>query len=128
MLVLVAALSTAACVFIIAVLVHKGLTRRACGRHQWARAGIVATAATVWVLFPKPSKVPLPPEMEVPGWVVSRPTELTAVVKALVGGRTGTVGITTGLYGAGGFGKTTLARMVCDWAGEEVVRVAGFIS
>ena len=29
------------------------------------------------------------------------------------GGRAGTVGITTGLYGAGGFGKTTLARMVC---------------
>ena len=25
----------------------------------------------------------------------------------------GTVGITTGLYGAGGFGKTTLAQMVC---------------
>ena len=94
-----------------------------------ALAGIVATAATVWVLFPKPSKVPLPPEMEVPGWVVSRPTELTAVVKALVGGRTGTVGITTGLYGAGGFGKTTLARMVCadrrvrKWFGGRVYLV-----
>ena len=29
------------------------------------------------------------------------------------GGRGRTVGITTGLYGAGGFGKTTLAQMVC---------------
>jgi WD40 repeat protein len=36
---------------------------------------------------------------------------LMSVVQALVGGRAGTVGITTGLYGAGGFGKTTLAEM-----------------
>ena len=34
-------------------------------------------------------------------------------MKALVGRRAGTVGITTGLYGVGGFGKTTLAQMVC---------------
>ena len=130
MLVLVTALSTAACVFIIAVLVHKGLTQAGLwAAPMGALAGIVATAVTVWVLFPKPSKVSLPPEMEVPGWVVSRPTELTAVVKALVGGRTGTVGITTGLYGAGGFGKTTLARMVCadrrvrKWFGGRVYLV-----
>jgi ABC-type molybdenum transport system ATPase subunit/photorepair protein PhrA len=32
---------------------------------------------------------------------------------ALAGGWAGTVGITTSLYGAGGFGKTTLAQMVC---------------
>src|SRR5215469_10927235 len=38
---------------------------------------------------------------------------MAAVVKALVDGQTKTVGITTGLYGAGGFGKTTLARMAC---------------
>jgi hypothetical protein len=34
-------------------------------------------------------------------------------VRAVTEGRAGTVGITTGLYGAGGFGKTMLARMVC---------------
>jgi hypothetical protein len=34
-------------------------------------------------------------------------------VSALMGGGGRTVGITTGLHGAGGFGKTTLARMVC---------------
>ena len=45
--------------------------------------------------------------------MVGRPAELAAVVRALTGGVAGTVGITTGLYGAGGFGKTTLARMVC---------------
>lgn len=58
-------------------------------------------------------KVPLPPELEVPDWVVGRPAELTAVVKALTAGPAGTVGITTGLSGAGGFGKTILAWMVC---------------
>ena len=44
---------------------------------------------------------------------VDRPAESDAVVAALVRGPSGTVGITTGLHGAGGFGKTTLARMVC---------------
>ena len=34
--------------------------------------------------------------------------------KAALGeGRGGVVGITTGLFGAGGFGKTTLAKMAC---------------
>ena len=59
------------------------------------------------------AKVPVPAELEVPDWVVGRPAELAEVVRALAGGRVGTVGITTGLYGAGGFGKTTLARVVC---------------
>jgi WD40 repeat protein len=57
--------------------------------------------------------VELPPEFQVPGWVVDRPAELTAVVRALGDRRAATVGITTGLFGAGGFGKTTLALMVC---------------
>ena len=48
-----------------------------------------------------------------PEWVVSRPAELSAVVAALLKDRDGTVGITTGLQGAGGFGKTTLALTVC---------------
>ena len=38
---------------------------------------------------------------------------MAAVVAAVTRGRGGAVGITTGLYGAGGFGKTTLAQMVC---------------
>src|ERR1035441_2620275 len=63
--------------------------------------------------FASPRQALLPPELEVPDWVVARPAEMAAVVKALVGGGAGTVGITTGLYGAGGFGKTTLAQMVC---------------
>jgi hypothetical protein len=111
---LVAVVSAAACVFLIAVLVRKGLAQAG----SWAvplgtLAGIVAAAAAVWAVVPRRSKVLLPPELEVPEWVVERPGEMAAVVTALVGGRAGTVGITTGLYGAGGFGKTTLAQMVC---------------
>ncbi|WP_328474847.1 NB-ARC domain-containing protein [Actinoplanes sp. NBC_00393] len=55
---------------------------------------------------------PLPPApAAVPGWVIERPTELRALIQQLTTGRT--VGITTALHGAGGFGKTTLAAMVC---------------
>ena len=114
MLGLVAVVSAAACVFLIVVMVSQGLARAGAWAGPLAAlAGIVAAAAAVWVTMPRPSTVPLPPELGVPDWVVGRPAELAAVVKALVGGRAGTVGITTGLYGAGGFGKTTLAQMVC---------------
>jgi len=48
------------------------------------------------------------------GAFVPRP-ELTArIVRPLLSGRSGQVGITTGLAGAGGFGKTTLAAEVCE--------------
>jgi WD40 repeat protein len=57
-------------------------------------------------------KMLVPPEPGTEEWVVDRPAEASAVVAALVGGGANTVGITTGLHGAGGFGKTTLARMV----------------
>jgi hypothetical protein len=54
-----------------------------------------------------------PAELEMPAWVVGRPTELAQVTAALTKGQGGVVGITTGLFGAGGFGKTTLAKMAC---------------
>lgn len=70
---------------------------------------------------------PVPPPPTVPEWVVDRgeAEEIVAAVcaQARAGrrrrsrrvGRGGNaaVGITTGLHGAGGFGKTTLASMVC---------------
>jgi hypothetical protein len=101
-------------VFLIAVLIGQGLARAG----LWAAvlgalAGVVAAVAAVWALVPRRSKMLLPPELKVPEWVIDRPAELDAVVKALVGSGARTVGITTGLYGAGGFGKTTLAHMVC---------------
>jgi hypothetical protein len=110
---LMAVVSVAACVFLVAVWVGQGLVQAS----LWAAilaalAAVVAVVVAVWAL-PKPPQALLPPELEVPDWVVDRPAEMAAVVKALVGGGAGTVGITTGLYGAGGFGKTTLAQMVC---------------
>jgi WD40 repeat protein len=47
-------------------------------------------------------------------WWVSRPDEIGRIVTALQRKEEGgTVGITTALQGAGGFGKTTIARMTC---------------
>jgi hypothetical protein len=46
------------------------------------------------------------------GWVVDRPEEVGKVVAALRRRGGGTVGITTAVHGAGGFGKTTVAKMV----------------
>jgi WD40 repeat protein len=110
----VAAVGTATFIFLIVVMVWQGLDQAGVWAGPLAAlAGIVAAGAAVWVTIPPPSKVLPPPELEVPDWVVDRPAELEAVVTALVGGKAGTVGITTGLYGAGGFGKTTLAQMVC---------------
>jgi len=110
---LVAVGSSAAFAFVIAVLVHKGLA----GAGVWAGivgalASVVAAGAAVWVAVPHPSKAPPPPLPEMPNWVIDRPVEMATVLKAVLADNT-TVGITTGLTGAGGFGKTILARMVC---------------
>ena len=108
------AVAAAACVFLILVAATRGLIQvGALATLFTAVAGIVAAIATVWALRRRQPKAPLPPELEVPDWVIDRPAEMTRVVKALVDGQAKTVGITTGLYGAGGFGKTTLAQMVC---------------
>ncbi|MGI5405161.1 NB-ARC domain-containing protein [Streptomyces chartreusis] len=80
---------------------------------------VVGLAALVVSLRPVPEPRtavvrPVPPE--IPEWWVDR-NEAAAVIKALRR-RTrwwrgsGPVGITAGLHGAGGFGKTTLARYV----------------
>jgi len=45
-------------------------------------------------------------------WVVDRPYEVNQVVAVLRRRRAETVGITTAVHGAGGFGKTTVAKMV----------------
>ncbi|PJE96868.1 hypothetical protein CUT44_15690 [Streptomyces carminius] len=90
-------------------------------RHPWPATGLLAAvlvAGTValWWFQDRPGAAPdgdptPPPPFEVPGWVVDR-AESARVVAAVCGGRR-TVGITTALHGAGGFGKTTLARVVC---------------
>ena len=48
----------------------------------------------------------------VPGWVDRG--ELAEVVSALTAAGSGAVALTTGLVGAGGFGKTTLAAKACQ--------------
>jgi hypothetical protein len=95
------------------------------GVLDWARthvfwsAGVVtllaAVAAGAAVRFEATASGGLgpPPPIEPPGWVVGRPGEVGQVVAGLRRRRGGTVGITTGLHGAGGFGKTTLAAVVC---------------
>jgi WD40 repeat protein len=57
-----------------------------------------------------PGAPALPP---IPGWVVGRPAELDRIVLALRRGGDDPVAITTALRGAGGFGKTVLAALVC---------------
>ena len=49
---------------------------------------------------------------QVPGWVDR--AERAAVVSALTAAGSGPVALTTGLVGAGGFGKTTLAARACQ--------------
>jgi WD40 repeat protein len=44
-------------------------------------------------------------------WMVDRPAEIGVIVRELRRGWS-TVGVTTAVYGAGGFGKSTVARMV----------------
>ena len=107
-------LGVALCAFVIAVLIGQGLAQAG----LWATVlalptGVVAAAAAVWPIVTSQPKIPVPPDLAVPTWVVDRPKEISAVVAGLLDGKAGTVGVTTGLQGAGGFGKTTLARVVC---------------
>ncbi|MBV1856650.1 hypothetical protein KUA19_41755 [Catellatospora sp. NEAU-YM18] len=45
---------------------------------------------------------------------IQRADLVVELVRLLTADGAGTVGVTTGLFGAGGFGKTTLARQVCQ--------------
>ncbi|WP_439381847.1 NB-ARC domain-containing protein [Amycolatopsis lexingtonensis] len=90
---------------------------------SWLVFAALAVLSAVWVGLEVWRAVPqrrhggAAPISTVPrpgGAFVPRP-ELTArIVRPLLSGRSGQVGITTGLAGAGGFGKTTLAAEVCE--------------
>ncbi|MGW6576304.1 NB-ARC domain-containing protein [Streptomyces sp. NPDC054945] len=87
----------------------------------WWVAGLAAAAVLVAVILAwrqeRPAAVagdpPTPSAQTVPDWVIDR-TERARTVKAVCRTRRGsrTVAITTSLEGAGGFGKTVLARAV----------------
>jgi WD40 repeat protein len=122
-LVVAAGLAAAAAVTAVAVAVN-ALTGGTAGwyrvveRHPlWWTVGATAAAAVTalmawraqaWYERRSAELVPAvrPPEP----WVVDRPDEVSQIVAAL--GKGGTVGITTAVQGAGGFGKTTIAKMV----------------
>jgi NB-ARC domain-containing protein len=76
-----------------------------------AAGGVVAWGAQLWYERGLAGLVPAVQRRE--PWVVDRPAEVDKVVAALRHGPGGkTVGITTAVHGAGGFGKTTVAKIV----------------
>lgn len=91
-----------------------------CGGNSWESVAgtallAVLVAAAVTVRQEKPAAAagdPPPPEPQpVADWVVDRGQGDDVVAAVCGSGRA--VGITTSLSGAGGFGKTTLAGVVC---------------
>ncbi|MFF4457261.1 NB-ARC domain-containing protein [Streptomyces goshikiensis] len=76
-------------------------------------AALIAALRTSSTSHASDAGLPLSAAPAVPDWVVDR-AEVREVVAAVCRRRGGgAVGITTGLHGAGGFGKTILANVVC---------------
>jgi WD40 repeat protein len=67
----------------------------------------------LYVVQPPLADLEPPPGLQIPGWAVPRTDELEEIVAAVCARPGAAVGITTGLEGAGGFGKTMLAEMAC---------------
>jgi NB-ARC domain/WD domain, G-beta repeat len=121
----VAALAAAAAATVAAVAVNAATSGtagwyRTVERHPlwWTAGATVAVAAAgllAWRVqgwYDRRLKELVPAVQRPEPWVVDRPSELNQVVTALRRKPTGTVGITTAVQGAGGFGKTTVAKMV----------------
>ena len=75
-----------------------------------AGAGLLAWRAQGW--YDRRLAELIPAVQQPEPWVVDRPGEVDQVVAALRRKAGGTVGITTAVQGAGGFGKTTVAKLV----------------
>ena len=121
----VAALAAAVAATVAAVAVNAATSGtadwyRAVERHPlwWAAAATVAVAAAgllVWRAqgwYDRRLAELVPAVQRPEPWVIDRPAEVSQIAAALRDQRGGTVGITTALHGAGGFGKTTVARLV----------------
>ena len=103
------------CVFVLAVAVERGPGPASSWAAVVGLPAVLFAGIAAWLALAgwRPGRrglagAPLPPK-----WTVDRPDEMAEVVKVLRRGRGGVAGITTGLHGAGGFGKTTLAMMAC---------------
>jgi hypothetical protein len=89
-------------------------------RHPlwWTAAATVAVAAgglLVWRVqgwYDRRLAELVPAVQRPEPWVIDRPEEVSQIAAALRGKRGETVGITTVVHGAGGFGKTTVAKLV----------------
>jgi WD40 repeat protein len=89
-------------------------------RHPlWWTAGATAAVAgaglVVWRVqgwYDRGRAELLPAVQQPEPWVVDRPDEVNQIVAALRNPQGGTVGITTAVQGAGGFGKTTVAKVI----------------
>ncbi|MCC8246355.1 NB-ARC domain-containing protein [Saccharothrix luteola] len=88
---------------------------------SWVVFSVLAVLSAVWVgleawrAAPKRAvrRSPAAPVLPGGGSFVPRPELTGEVVRLLLSGSARKVGLTTGLAGAGGFGKTTLAAEVC---------------
>jgi hypothetical protein len=79
-----------------------------------ATVGVAAAGLLLWEAqrkYVQEREEVIPAEQELEPWVVDRPAEVDQIADALRRSA-GTVGITTAVHGAGGFGKTTVAKMV----------------
>ncbi|MGK3202231.1 NB-ARC domain-containing protein [Amycolatopsis sp. MEPSY49] len=85
---------------------------------RWVFGSTLATAVLtllVWWVQRRHERwqaTPIPAEQRLESWVVDRPVEVQEIVNALLGRARRSVGITTAVQGAGGFGKTTVAKLV----------------
>ena len=79
------------------------------GAAAVAVASLLVWAAQRW--YERGLSVLVPAVQRPEPWVVDRPAEVDQIVAALRRSA-GTVGVTTAVHGAGGFGKTTVAKMV----------------
>jgi WD40 repeat protein len=88
---------------------HGAVVQVGDGNSQYNSFGVVYVQAGVVL----PAQMPPSVGPAVPAWAVDRPEEAGEVAAALLNSDGETVGPTIELNGAGGFGKTTLAKMVC---------------
>ena len=122
LLILAGVMAAAATVLAVAVNVATGGTanwfppveRHPLGWTAGATAAVAVASLLVWAAqrwYERGLSVLVPAVQRPEQWVVDRPAEVDRIVAALRRSA-GTVGVTTAVHGAGGFGKTTVAKMV----------------